>query len=412
MPSRRDFLRLSGLTALGLVASHRQVQAQGSAATRETKGPAPTGLRGTVTLFVCGDVMTGRGVDQILARPSEPGLHEPWADSALDYLELAERASGPIPRAVAPEYVWGEALAELERAAPDLRLVNLETAVTTSAEWAPKGINYRMHPANVACLTAAGIDGCVLANNHVLDWGAVGLVETLRTLRGAGIATTGAGTTLAEAERPAVLEVAGKGRVLVWSWGSTTSGIPRDWRAGPERPGIALLPDLSAATARRIAAAARRARRPGDLVVVSLHWGGNWGYEVPAEQREFARMLIDEQGADLVHGHSSHHPKGLEVHRGRPILYGCGDFLNDYEGIRGHQRYRSELVLAYLPAFDLATRRLTALEMAPFRVRRFRLERAAPDEVRWLRETLDRESRPLGAGVAAGPGGRLRLRWS
>src|SRR5512138_1463618 len=104
-------------------------------------------------LFLTGDVMTGRGIDQVLARPSDPRLEEPYVRDARDYVELAERASGPIPRPADPEYIWGVALDELERARPDVRLVNLETSVTTSnAYWPGKGIHYRMHPANVACL--------------------------------------------------------------------------------------------------------------------------------------------------------------------------------------------------------------------------------------------------------------------
>ena len=115
----------------------------------------------SIKLFLCGDVMTGRGIDQILASPSEPQMHESYMESALDYVMLAEHASGPIPRAVAPSYIWGDALAEFERFRPDRRIINLETAVTRSGDWLPKGINYRMNPANVACLTAASIDCCV-----------------------------------------------------------------------------------------------------------------------------------------------------------------------------------------------------------------------------------------------------------
>ncbi len=414
MPSRREFLRLSGLAALGVAARRRRTAARAPVEMSEPKPAAEDSSPLPVTLFLAGDVMTGRGIDQILSRPSDPELHEPWANLALDYVALAERRHGPIPRAVASDYIWGDALAELARAAPDARIVNLETSVTTSGDWQPKGINYRMHPENVACLTAAGIDCCVLANNHVLDWGRAGLAETLATLRRAGLALAGAGETAASAEAPAALEIPGRDRplrILVTAWGSTTSGIPRDWAAGPGRPGVALLPDLSPATARRIGEGLRAVRRPGDLAVVSLHWGGNWGYGNPTEHRRFAHALIDEGGADVVHGHSSHHPQGIEVHRGRPILYGCGDFLNDYEGIRGHEEYRSELVLAYLPALDPAGGRLVRFEMLPFRIRRFRLERAGPDETAWLRDTLDRECRPLGGGVELAGDGRLALRW-
>src|SRR5689334_3911408 len=129
-----------------------------------------------VTLFVCGDVMTGRGVDQILAHPCPPEIHESYVRDARDYVDLAEEANGPIARPVAAAYIWGDALQELEHVAPDARIINLETSVTTSEDfWRGKGIHYRMHPQNVTCLVAAGVDVCVLANNHVLDYGRAGL---------------------------------------------------------------------------------------------------------------------------------------------------------------------------------------------------------------------------------------------
>ena len=123
-----------------------------------------------ITLFLCGDVMTGRGIGQIMPNPSHPRIYEAYVKDAGGYVELAERENGPIPRSVDPAYIWGDALDELERVAPDVRIINLETSITTSeAYWKGKGINYRMHPENRPCLTAAKIDCCTLANNHVLD---------------------------------------------------------------------------------------------------------------------------------------------------------------------------------------------------------------------------------------------------
>ena len=177
--------------------------------------------------------MTGRGIDQILPHPSAPWLCESYVASALTYVDLAERAHGPIPHPVADAYLWGDALDELAQLRPDLRLINLETSVTTSDAYLSKGINYRMHPANIGCLTAAGIDCCVLANNHVLDWGAAGLRETLTTLDAAGITHVGAGGEAATAARPAFIEVAGKGRMIVLAFGVMSSGIPPDWAARP-----------------------------------------------------------------------------------------------------------------------------------------------------------------------------------
>jgi poly-gamma-glutamate synthesis protein (capsule biosynthesis protein) len=369
-----------------------------------------TPAAGPLTLFLCGDVMTGRGIDQLLPHPGDPRLHEPYVRDARRYVELAEEASGRIQKPVEPAYVWGDALDEVARRRPELRIVNLETAITVSdVFWPGKGIHYRMHPANVGVLTAAGIDGCVLANNHVLDWGYPGLEETLRTLAEASIATAGAGRSRDEAEAPAVLAVPGGRRVLVFALGSPTSGIPFEWAATDERPGVALLGELSEEAVRRIAGRIGAHRRPGDLVVASIHWGPNWGYEIPEARRRFGRWLVDEAGVDAVYGHSSHHPIGIEVHRGRPIVYGCGDFVNDYEGIGGHERYRGDLVLGYFATFSSAGA-LERLAMVPFQSRRLRLRRAAPADRRWLARTLDRECRALGAGVVEAEGA-LELRW-
>ena len=368
--------------------------------------------RASVVLFLCGDVMTGRGIDQVLARPSEPTLHEPYVRDARRYVELAESLHGRIERPVAPEYVWGETLDELARRRPALRIVNLETAVTASDEhWPGKGIHYRMHPENVGVLTAAGLDCCVLANNHVLDWGYEGLAETLATLRRAGIATAGAGRDAEEAQMPAVLALPGGGRVLVFAFGMSTSGIPRAWAAGPRRPGISFLADLRQESARRAADRMQAVRRPGDLVVASIHWGPNWGYEVPGPHRRFARQLIDEGGVDVVHGHSSHHAMGIEMHRGRPILYGCGDFLNDYEGIGGHEEYRGDLALAYFVGLAPGGG-LTELAMVPFQSRRLSLRRPSRRDAAWLARRMDRECGKLGSRVQGLVDGSLALGWA
>ena len=409
---RRRFLRWTGGLLLGSAAAGI-AGARAAGRTDSMTGTTPTAAagKGEIRLFLCGDVMTARGIDQILPYSVDPVLHEPFATSALDYLRLAERANGAIPRPVEFGYIWGDALAEWARVAPDLRIANLETSLTTRDDWQRgKGIHYRMHPANAPVLAAAGFDCCVLANNHVLDWGVTGLAETLQTLDRAGIKTAGAGRDRAEAEAPAVMTTA-SGRVLVFAFGTQSSGIAADWAASAGQPGVNLLADLSAATLRRIAAKVKAARRPGDVVVASIHWGGNWGYAVPAAHREFARGLIDECAVDVVHGHSSHHPLGIEVYRGRPIFYGCGDFINDYEGISGHEAYRGDLSLMYFLKIDPASGKLSRLWMVPMQMRRFRLQRASAQDTRWLCGMLDREGRPFGSRVVAAPDGELEVRW-
>lgn len=363
-----------------------------------------------ITLFLCGDVMTGRGIDQILPHPGAPALYEPCVASALEYVRLAERRSGPIPQPVDFAYVWGEALAEFARRRPDVRIINLETAITTSDTFERKGINYRMHPANIGVLTAAGIDCCVLANNHVLDWGRQGLLDTVDALDRAGIRHAGAGRDRRAAEAPAVIEVPGKGRVMVFAFAAESSGVPPRWAAGDDAPGVAFLADLAPSTAARIAAMMRATRRPRDVVVASLHWGSNWGYAIPDTHTAFARALIDG-GADVVYGHSSHHPRAIEVYREKPILYGCGDFLNDYEGIEGYEAFRGDLALMYWLATDAGTGTLDRLEMSPLQMRRFRLNRPSAADVRWLRAVLDREAQKFGAAVTPAGDERLRLVW-
>ena len=347
-------------------------------------------------LFLCGDVMTGRGIDQALPHSVSPILYEPYVRDAREYVAFAEKANGPIPRPLSFDYIWGDALCELERAEVDLRVANLETAVTSAeTPWPEKGIHYRMHPQNIGCLRSAKISACALANNHLLDWGYDGLSETLKTLGTAGIAHAGAGNDSEEAMQPAVLNTAGNGRLLLFSFGSRSSGIPQDWKATGISPGVNLLDDLSEATAARVAHQMRAHQRTGDLIVASIHWGSNWGYEIPRDQITFAHRLIEE-GIAIVDGHSSHHVKAIEIFKERLILYGCGDFLTDYEGISGYEMFRGDLALMYLIELDSSSGELIAARLVPMRMQRFRLERASAGDAEWLCNLLNQ----LGAQFA------------
>jgi poly-gamma-glutamate synthesis protein (capsule biosynthesis protein) len=171
---------------------------------------------------------------------------------------------------------------------------------------------------------------------------------------------------------------------------------------------VELLPDLSDATASSLVERVWGEKRPGDIVVVSIHWGSNWGYEVPRAHVRFAHRLIDG-GVDVVHGHSSHHPRPIEVYRHKLVLYGCGDFIDDYEGIPGHEDFRAELVLMYCPVVEPATGNLVELRMAPMRIRRMRLTRASPAEAEWLRDRLTTISEAFGSRVRRSEGDLLLL---
>jgi len=361
-----------------------------------------------IRLFLCGDVMLGRGIDQILPNPGNATLHEAYVKSATDYVALAERKSGSIPRPASYDYVWGDALADLEREDIAARIVNLETSITASDDHVPKGINYRMHPANVAVLSAAKIDCCALANNHVLDWGTRGLEETLHTLDGARIGHAGAGLDGDFASAAAQIPLCDGRRVLVFAFGLASSGIPSSWSASASTPGVNFLADLSGATVERLARSLEIVRKEGDVAVASIHWGGNWGYEISSEQRGFARALLDAAGFDIVHGHSSHHARAMEIYRGRLILYGCGDFITDYEGITGYEEFRGDLAVAYLPELS-PSGALMGLKLLVYRLRKFRLERAVVDDVHWLERRLARENAALGPKLTSIGGNVLSL---
>jgi poly-gamma-glutamate capsule biosynthesis protein CapA/YwtB (metallophosphatase superfamily) len=150
--------------------------------------------------------------------------------------------------------------------------------------------------------------------------------------------------------------------------------------------------------------------RPGDVVVASIHWGGNWGYQVSDEQISFAHRLIDE-GVSVVHGHSSHHAKTVEVYRDRLILYGCGDFLSDYEGISGYEQFRGDLALMCFVDVDPREGRLLKARLVPMQVRRFRLNRASAEDSQWLCDLLNRLSAPFDTRAQLNSDHSLTLLW-
>lgn len=364
-----------------------------------------------VTLFLCGDVMLGRGVDQIMPHPGDPTLREAYVRDARTYVELAEKVNGPIPRPVDADWPWGDTLPVLDQVGPDARIMNLETSITRSGDFAPgKAVHYRMDPANIGCLVAARPDACALANNHVLDFGRRGLAETLGTLAESGLPAAGAGRDAEQALRPVVVPVATGGhRVLVFSFGFPSSGIPPGWAATRDQPGVSLVPSPTAEAATRVTERVAQVRMPGDVVVASVHWGSNWGYSVSPEQVGFAHALV-EGGVDVVHGHSSHHPRPVEVYRGKLILYGCGDFINDYEGIGGHAEYRDDLRLMYFVSVESGTGTLAHATMVPMQARQLRLRRAAAADAAWLRDVLGRVSLGFGTRIESGPDGSLTAR--
>jgi poly-gamma-glutamate capsule biosynthesis protein CapA/YwtB (metallophosphatase superfamily) len=361
-----------------------------------------------VRIALAGDVMIARGIDQILRFSVDPELREPAVRDARDYVRLAEETSGPIPRNADAAYVWGDLLPVLAGFSPHATIMNVETSLTTSPTFAPdKRIHYRTHPENAAVIGAIPNPICTLANNHVLDFGQPGLAETLRSLQVSGIPACGAGQIRAEAVQPIVTAPP---RIVVLSCCTGDSGVPPDWSADAERPGVYRITRPDDDAVREIQERFEPFRTDGATKVLSIHWGGNWGYDVELEQRDFAHALMDMGIADVVFGHSSHHPRPFELIAGRPVFYGCGDLINDYEGIRGHEEHRPDLVACYLLTIDSDTRTLADLRIVPFRLRRFRLEHAGVADAQWLAVRLDRENRRIGGPLLVARPDGLRIR--
>jgi poly-gamma-glutamate capsule biosynthesis protein CapA/YwtB (metallophosphatase superfamily) len=229
-------------------------------------------------------------------------------------------------KSATPAFPWGDTLPVLAQA--DLRFANLECVLADGGTPQPgKVFHFRSDARNVAVLTAAGINAVSLANNHVLDYGADALRETLPALDSNGILHAGAGPDQDAARRPAVRRV---GRTAV-GFVAFTDNQP-DWEAGPRRPGVYYVPaggNARDARVRDLLALVHRTKARVDLMVVSAHWGGNWGAEVPPGHRHLGKALVDA-GADVVFGHSAHIFRGVEIHGGRPIIYSAGDFIDDY----------------------------------------------------------------------------------
>lgn len=296
---------------------------------------------------------------------------------------------------------------------PDLRLLNIETAVTTSIhntdvpKW--KGIRYHMHSDNYEnamsgfCQETHGDKHASpvvvnFANNHVMDYGRQALEEEtiplFHRLNSERFQSIGVGRNTEEASRPATISCEPTS-VQVFAFSSGCSGTPPDWWATENRSGLVGLPSLysdkDVDAAMKIAEASFR-RAPDDssgLRIVSIHWGPNWAMKGESEEelrarRRFAHRLVDECGVDMIYGHSSHHARGMEVYKDKLILYGTGDIINDYEGFenRGEEKY-NRLGGIYIVDLDARSGQLQELRVVPMFMNRLRLDRFTPVSRIW-----------------------------
>lgn len=235
---------------------------------------------------------------------------------------LVNKALTQLP----PEYPWGDTLPLFQRA--DVRICNLECALTDGGTaWSvyPKVFHFRSDAKNVAVLTVAQIDAVSLANNHTLDFDYDGLFYTMNNLHTAGICYAGAGRNAEEAWTPAIWATNGNRLGLI----ALTDNEP-GWEATQERAGVFYVPiSLHDMRTERLLELVSKTKERVDWLIVSAHWGPNWGYLPPADHPPFAHALIDA-GADIIFGHSGHVVRGVELYKAKPILYCTGDFIDDY----------------------------------------------------------------------------------
>lgn len=258
------------------------------------------------------------------AQPASPGLDPERCELALLGDCMLGRLVDETLEGVPPAYPWGDTLPILHRAG--WRMCNLECVVSDrGAPALGKAFRFRSAAKNIAVLQAARLNAVSLANNHVLDYGEDALLEMLEILDRAGIAHSGAGANLEGASRPAISEACGQKVALL----SFTDNEP-DWEATSTEPGVFFAPiNLADRRAQRVLDIVRGHRLACDLLIVSMHWGSNWGYAPETGHVEFAHALVNA-GADLIFGHSSHVFRGIEFYKDRPIIYGAGNFVDDY----------------------------------------------------------------------------------
>lgn len=280
-----------------------------------------------------------------------------------------------------PAYPWGDTLSLFQHA--DVHLCNLECVISDrGTPWSatPKMFHFRSDAKNIATLKAAHIDAVSLANNHTLDFEYEGLFQMMSNLDAAGIHYAGAGATITEASEAATWEINGKKLGLL----AFTDNEP-GWEATEEQPGIYYIPiELEDKRAKKLLKLVSKTKAMVDFMVVSAHWGSNWGYVPPAEHIPFAHALIDA-GADVIFGHSGHVVRGIELYRGKPILYCAGDFIDDYAV---DERERNDLSFLFVVETD--GQAIVRLLLYPTVIEAFQARRARHNEREAIVATMQR----------------------
>ena len=351
-----------------------------------------------LTIFLCGDVMLGRGIDQIMKYKNDPTLYESSVSNAKYYVPKEMAIYTEPNKFVSYDYFWGDLLLEPLFIKSNLKIINLETSITSNNEHENKAVLYKMNPKNISIFDAIGRDSLYLnmSNNHVLDWKLQGLKETINTLTDARIKFGGIGNNILEASKPTIIQI-NNNRILIFSYGDIDSGIPQHWKATYEIPGVNLINSrdpIKKKTKNTVAQHINKYYQKGDFVVVSIHWGSNWGFEVESYHEQFAHYLIDNANVDIIHGHSSHHVRPIEIYHNKLILYGCGDFITDYEIIKDpkHEYFISDISVAYFTQYKYENqeKKLSSLILVPYTIHNMKLIKVSTDKINTFTNKLNK----------------------
>jgi poly-gamma-glutamate synthesis protein (capsule biosynthesis protein) len=284
-------------------------------------------------------------------------------------------------RSVRPPALWGDVLPIMLTA--DCRLINLECVISDKGEeWHPttKEFHFRASPRALDFLQVARIDGVTLANNHVLDYGADALVDCLKLLDQTGIKRTGAGATLEEACVPALFRLR-DARVAVVALTDNEA----EWEATSTQPGVNYVGyedrGLVEPYRSRVAQVLSSVRRQAELVIVSAHVGPNWG--APSRSMQALAHEIIDMGADVYWGHSNHTPQGVELYKGKAILYSTGDFIDDYMVDKDERND-----LSFLFVLEGEANRISRLRLYPTRIEDMSVRLASQQEWEFLKRTM------------------------
>lgn len=327
-------------------------------------------------LFV-GDTMLGRLVDASLP------VHNPVSKEEEEHAKRMKKHTNGNPYAS----IWGNTLPIFHNA--DVRFINLECCITThDVPYPNKIFNFRTHPSNVRVLNEAKIDFANLANNHILDYNYPGMVETIKTLDDNNIKCAGAGDNLLEAGIPAVVDVGGLKIAVIGAADHMSYFRATDSKYGINyvdiigEMGVNSIYNISNFIERtKTEIQQLRNKEKIDLVVLSIHLGPNFLFEVPDNHQTFVKQLIDKVDINIIHGHSSHHVKAIEIYKGSVIMYGCGDYISDYQV---SEEYRNDLSFIYELLYDTSNKQFIRCELTPTVISNLQTNVASSNGKEWL----------------------------